>query len=204
MSFAVLSGPLPIVLPSDIPGSHAADDAAIARMIAAVQRTIDGPSGWLGRSLGVQTIEMTGWFSDCRIRLPFGPIIGDVIVTTEADDGVETNIVASLSTYRHKRDEVIVAAGATWVCSPVHRIQYRAGYDGTPISNGGTGNVPDEAKQAVILSVQHLMSIGSGNLFLRSEEVEGVGTFQYTVSEQAGEVIRRATDNLLHGLRLYA
>lgn len=203
MSFAVLSGPLPIVTPAEIPGDHAADDAAITRIISAVQRTIDGPSGWLGRSLGVQTIEMSGWFCEPRIRLPYGPIIGDVVVMTEDDDGVDTIIPASSSTYRHKRDEVIPATGAAWVCSPIHRVRYNAGYDGLAIADGGTGNVPDEAKQAVILSVQHLLSIGSGNLFLRSEEVEGVGTFQYTVSEQAGEVIRRATENLLHGLRLY-
>ena len=204
MRIARLEGPAPIIAPADIPGDHAPDDATVTRMISAVQRTIDGPSGWLGRSLGVQVIEMSAWFCEPRIRLPYGPVIGDVVVTTEADDGVETTVPASLSTYRHKRDEVITAIGAAWVCLPVHRIRYKAGYDGVAIADGGTGKVPDEAKQAVILSVQHLLSIGSGNLFLRSEEVEGVGTFQYTVSEQAGEVIRKATENLLHGLRLYA
>ncbi len=84
------------------------------------------------------------------------------------------------------------------------RIVYDAGYSGTPIADGGTGQCSGERKAAVILGVQQLKAISAENLFLRSEEVEGIGTFQYTVSDQAGAIIQRASERLLEGLRVYS
>ena len=59
MTLTVVTPPEPIVSPDDIPGTHAADDAGIAALIAAVTEQIDAPHGWLGRSLGTQTLLLT-------------------------------------------------------------------------------------------------------------------------------------------------
>jgi hypothetical protein len=52
------------------------------------------------------------------------------------------------------------------------------------------------------MAVQHMKSLNADNLFLRSEEVEGIGTFQYTVSDAAGAIIRDTTRRLLAGLKV--
>ncbi|MCA0278453.1 MAG: hypothetical protein LCH86_20850 [Proteobacteria bacterium] len=202
MSVRVIVPPDAIVSPADIAGAHAADDAAVMRMINAATREIEGPSGWLGRSLGPQTLELSGWFCTRRIRLPFAPIMDIVSVVVEDCDGNKET--ADPSTYRLDGEEVVIAAGASWVTKPKHLIRYKAGYDGAAVADGGTGPIPDEAKQAIILMVQHMKSVGATeNLFLRSEEVEGVGVRQYTVSDQAEALVRRTVDNLLSGLRIY-
>lgn len=202
MTLRVIIPPQPIVTPGDIPGSHADDDQHIAGLIAAVTAEIDGPDGWVGRAFGPQTLEFSGWFNCTRIALPCRPIIDIVSVITEDMDGAPETV--DPSDYRRDGDELVIPPGADWVCQPVHRIRYEAGYNGVPVADGGTGDIPAQAKQAIILSVQHLMSLGAESLFLRSEDVEGVGQRTYTVSMQASSVIRRATDSLLSGLRVYS
>ncbi len=203
----VIIPPEPIVLPSDIAGIHGDDDAAVAAMIQAVTEEIDGPSGWVGRALGKQTLELMlkSWPS-CEFKLPYPPIITDVSVAYADEAGAEQFV---------DEDQYTVSDGRFWFASgwaaptlgehpfPV-RIRYEAGYDGEDVESGGTGPVPERARQAIILSVQSLKSLGAENLFLRSEEVEGVGTTQYTVSDQAGAVIKRASESLLSTLVVYA
>ncbi|QRY68192.1 hypothetical protein JVX98_28305 [Ensifer sp. PDNC004] len=213
MPTRVLSGPAPIATPADIAGKHTANDPAIIALIAAVQAEIDGPVGWLGRALGVQKLEFT------TDRFPgrdpgawdfslFPKVIPSTIaITFRNRDGVEQTI--DPSNFRLAEDRYIdfrrgFQFPATECAPDAVKIIYEAGYNGTPVANGGTGDVPANAKVAVVLGVQQMKAIGAENLFLRSEEVEGVGTFQYTVSEQAGEIIRKATDRLLSGLRVYA
>lgn len=207
MPVRVIIPPEPIVHPSDIAGAQGEDDAAVAAMIQAVTEEIDGPTGWVGRAFGKQTLElMLKCWPSSKIRLPYPPIITGVSVGYVDEAGVEQFVDEA---------DYSVSAGHFWLRSdwrapalgedpfPV-RIQYEAGYNGEDIASGGTGPVPERARQAIILSVQNLNSLGSENLFLRSEEVEGVGTFQYTVSDQAGAVINRAVESLLSGLRVYA
>lgn len=200
MRVKVTAGPDPIVTPADIPGPHASNDAAVTRMITAAQRTFDGPKGWLHRAIGKQTIAMSldGW-SHCRdyIRLPYPPLLEVVSVKYfDAEDTeqtlVDTSYVKTSLGIWFKPP--FTQPGLSAMPDPV-TITYEAGYE--------PDDVPPEAKEAVILMVQHLKAIGVENLFLRSEEVEGIGTFQYTVSDQAGEVIRKASENLLQGLRVY-
>src|SRR5690606_28165025 len=131
MTVRVIVPPEPIVTPGDIPGSHAGNDAAVTRAIAAATRTIDGPSGWLGRALGPQTLELSGWFGCERVRLPFPPIIDIVSVVTEDRDGNAETVDPSM--YRRDGDCLVVKPGASWVTRPVHRIRYEAGYDGEEV-----------------------------------------------------------------------
>ncbi|MHA6690593.1 hypothetical protein [Devosia sp. A449] len=198
MTVRVISGPAPIVSPADVPGGHAADDAKITALIAAVQAGIDGPTGWLGRALGEQTLELTRAGFHRSIRLPYLPVIEVVSVKYRDAAGAEQTVDAS--DYRRAANTVGFAPSfafpATQCADDAVTVQYKAGYDAAA--------VPASAKQAVIIGVQHLRSMTSDqNLFLRSEEVEGVGTFTYTVSEAAGLVVKSAIEMLLQPLRVY-
>lgn len=202
MNLRVVIPPAPIVVPADITGSHAADDAKVAATIAAVTEELDGPTGWLGRAIGVQTIEASGQFCVERTPLPCRPIIEIKSVVTEDRDG--HSAAADPATWRQDGDELVIHRGANWTRRYRHIVRYEAGYDGQAIEDGGTGPVPARIKQAIIVMVQDLIATKAENLFLRSEEVDGVGSRQYTVSDQAGTIIRRTADRLLAGLRVYA
>lgn len=198
MTVRVISGPAPIVTPADVPGSHAADDAQITAYIAAVQAGIDGPTGWLGRSLGEQVLEITR-AGFCRgIPLPYAPVLSMESVKYRDPNGVEHTVTDT--NYRATVDTLIFGAGYAFPateCAPdAVTISYKAGY--------AASDVPASAKQAVIIGVQHLKALASDqSLFLRSEDVEGIGSFTYTVSEAAGLVIKEATESLLRSLRTY-
>lgn len=194
----VVQAPDPIVSPADLVGG--ADVAAAERAIAAATRTLDGPDGKLGRCLGPQTLELTldGW---CWNRiLPCGPVIEIVSVKYFDADDVEQTIDASEYTRHDDRIWFGKAFGRPCLGQPsIVKIRYRAGYDGET-----TGDVPPEAIQAVILMAQHSLSTGAENLFVASEEVEGVGSTRYVVSDQADGLVRRAVDSLVSGLKVYA
>lgn len=200
----VVTPPEPIVAPEDIAGVTAGD-TGVAGLIAAVTEEIDGPSGWLGRSLGPQTIEWTDWIGCCRALLPCGPIIKIESVTAVDRDGVETTV--DPSTYRLDGNCIVIADGASWVACEKHRIRYKAGYNGTTGAGAGevqTGAIPERARQAIILSVQHLRSLQVESLYLKVDEVDGVGRKEFTLSEQASNIVERTCEWLLSTLRVYS
>lgn len=205
MPVRVITPPAPIVTPADIAGAHAADDAGVAALIQAVTEEIDGPDGWLGRSLGTQTLELVEWIGCRRFRLPCGPVIGIESVITVDCDGNQATV--DPSTWRQDGDDIVIADGASWVTRYRHRIRYKAGYNGTSGAGVGevqTGAVPERARQAIILSVQHLKSLGTENLYLKTDEVDGIGRKEWTLSEVASKVVDRACDRLLSTLRVYS
>lgn len=205
MGVRVIIPPEPIVSPADIAGSHAEDDAGVARIIMAAQRTIDGPDGWLGRAIGPQTLELSSDGS-CDLRLPYPPLIEVEGVNYYDEDDADRAL--DDGDYRFIDGRVRYRSNFTFPAingaPDAIRVRYRAGYDGEDVDSGGTGAVPDEVKQAVITMAQHMLSTGSENLFLRSEEVEGIGSRQFVVSEQADALVARTVRNLLQGLKVYA
>ncbi|MBX4944634.1 hypothetical protein [Rhizobium binae] len=201
MATRIISGPEPIITPADIAGDHAPDDAGIARMIAAVQASIAAPSGWLGRALGKVTLELWLTNFDCRDWISlYAPVVAADAISVKYLDLDEVEQTVDPGMYWLAGNDLGFRYAFQFpqvACRPdAIRIRYSAGYEADA--------VPVEAKQATIMSVQHMAAISAENLFLRSEEVEGVGSFQYTVSDQAGEIIRKASENLLQGLRVYA
>jgi len=200
MFIRVIVPPAPILTPADIPGSHAPDDASVARVIAAATRMIDGPAGWLGRAIGVQTIEVAGNFSGCRFRLPCPPLID--IVSVIGEDHVGNDAIIDPSLYRMSGEDVVAWGIGAWLRSPLHRIRYRAGYNGTAVSGGGTGDVPEEAKFAVMLMVQDLLRHDPSSPGLRSETVEGVGVRSYFDGASVSAHVRTAAESLLSGLKV--
>lgn len=204
MHVRVIVPPEPIVEPSDVAGSHSGDDADVARIIMAAQRMIDGPNGWLGRAIGEQTLELTAP-KGCELRLLFPPLIE--IESVSYLDTLDAEQVVDDTAYRAINGRVWFRSGfafpATSDAPDAVRVRYRAGYDGIEVENGGTGDIPAEAKQAVIILTQHMISTSTVNLFLREEQVDGIGTRQFTVSDQAGNLVERAVGSLLQGLRVY-
>lgn len=115
------------------------DDALITGMVAAVTNHIDGPQGWLGRSLGVQTLELRlDHFSypacRCDIRLPYAPVIEVLSVKYIGSAGGEQTV--DPAAYELLGDEIALAFGQTWPTTRVQReairIRYRAGYEELP------------------------------------------------------------------------
>jgi hypothetical protein len=204
MRVRVVVPPEPIVLPADIFGSHAADDAGVAAMIAAVTEEIDGPGGWLGRSLGPQTLELV---KDCwggrSIRLPCGPVIAiDSLVYLDVD-GIEQTVDGSSWSrtgdllWLRPTFSAPTLSSEPW---PI-RIRYQAGYDGRDIDSGGTGPVPERARQAIILSVQDMLRLGTAAPALRSETVEGIGSQTYLDADRVSAIVQKRCDALLWNLR---
>jgi len=205
MSLRVIIPPAPIVTPAEILGDHGPDDAAVIRMIAAATRTIDGPNGWLKRCLGPQTLELSldRWCGPNN-GLPCGPVI-KIDGVRYLDRRGDEHIV-DVAHYKRFRNAIYFMpefdrpAVGNWPGAV--SIRYEAGYNGS--GEGNTGEIPPEAIQAVILMTQHLKATAAENLFVASEEVEGIGSQRFVVSDQATALIKTAVDNLLSGLRNYS
>ncbi|WP_411033836.1 head-tail connector protein [Shinella sp. BYT-45] len=102
------------------------EDGLIESYVASATQWLDGPAGWLGRSIGVQLLEARGWLSCERLRLEFPPVLEIEDITIEGPGGVREAV--DPSTYRLDGDILVVASGAAWVTQPDHRIRYWAGY----------------------------------------------------------------------------
>ena len=180
MGVIVIVPPVAIASPSDVPGGHSSNDPLVKLLIDAAQGHIDGPTGWLGRSLGVQTLE---WSGDCwPSLLPYGPILDvESIQYTRVDGSVLTLPPSALET-----PEALPSASLI-------RIRYRAGYD----------DPPAQAKAAVVLMTMGLMATSEANGGLRSFEVQGAFTRQFNSPELMARVRSQAVENLLQPLRVY-
>lgn len=194
-----LSGPAPIAAPGDVPGDHADNDPVIAAIIAAVQTSIDGPTGWLGRAFGKQRLSHS-LDTFCRsFRLPYEPVISVVSVVYRADDGQE--ITVNETEYRVvDGNRFIFGTGFDFPRAErgpgAVTVVYEAGYE--------ADMVPPSARQAVIIGVQHLKALTEQSVFVRSEEVDGIGTETFAVSEAGANVVKAATEALLMPLRVYS
>jgi len=110
----------------------------VESLIAAATGHIDGPDGWLGRSVGVQALEarMSG-FGVGPIRLPFEPILN--VVSVHYLDGTGTPVLVDASTYELFGSDLGTAWGKSWPTPGAYRgqaetvrIQYRVGYEEAP------------------------------------------------------------------------
>ncbi len=150
MHVVVITPPEPIVSFEEIE-RHLADVPPEDReyvegLVAAATAWIDGPTGWLGRVLGEQTLEATGVIHCDPVRLAFGPVIEiDSIKFTDAAGNEQTIDPASYS--RHG-DCLAAKAGFAWPAEPV-RIRYRAGY---PVIDGKS-TAPAPVKVAIMMLV---------------------------------------------------
>lgn len=185
MRVVVIVPPAPIATPADIPGGNTGD-ALLLLMISAAQAEIDGPTGWLGRALGPQTLELTADEWPCE--LPYPPFLELVSASV---DGVPVAGVTVSSAGRLRLPDGAPAGEVV--------LRWRAGYDGTK-----TPMVPANAKAAVILSTNMLRSLNRDDVFVEQEQVNGVGSTTWTVSKDVSEAIERTIGNLLAPLRVWS
>lgn len=141
MTVAVITPPT-AVLPLDIAKRHLRvepdnldDDLLIQAYAAAAQSHIDGPGGWLGRAIGVQTLEASfDRFSCDFIRLPCPPITE--IVSVKYDDTDEAEQTLAPSAYQLDPEGVLRIGADPWPSAYRRRgsvrVRYEAGYAITP------------------------------------------------------------------------
>lgn len=131
------------------------EDSLIGIYVAAATSHIDGPSGSLGRCVGVQTLEVELPLCRQSIRLPYPPIIDIDTVTSVDGDGSETLLDAS--DYVLADGRLRPPLGKTWPNSGSRggllRVRYRAGY-------GLTSDPPVQALPPSIRSAILLMTAG--------------------------------------------
>lgn len=132
-------------------GGNQAEKVLVEGMIAAATATIDGPEGWLGRSLGAQTLEARfNAFHGSEVRLPFGPVLN--LVGVEYLDANDEPVQADTDDFE-LLGATLVAAGDAWAwqgCSTRReaiRVQYVAGYE---------DNIPPAARAALLLMIGDL------------------------------------------------
>jgi uncharacterized phiE125 gp8 family phage protein len=151
--------------------NHSDDDAKIELYIAAATAHIDGPDGWLGRSLVGRTYDLflDAWPED-GIRLTHPPIIEveGVFYTRDADgDGVGAEEEFSSGSYVVDTRSIhgwVVPADAGWATDILDttnavRVRYRAGYIDTSDSPS-SGEVPANIKAGILVLVEMMYDQG--------------------------------------------
>ena len=193
MGLVVITAPAPLMTAvqaqAGMPALADLDSGVLDDLIAAAAEEIGGPTGWLGRSLGVQTLELRLPAFPCgRIALPLVPIVEMVSVTYTAGG---SDVVMPGTDYELRTD--CVASKNGWPSGCNVRIQYTAGYN----------PVPAIIKTAVKLRVGEIAMQFGRDATLKKEVVEGVGSFEYDVSADAKRsATSRAVEALLGGLRV--
>jgi len=131
----------------------------VERLVKAATQHIDGPDGWLGRALGLQTLEarLCG-FGGGLIRLPYPPVVD--IVSVHYLDGAGLPVLVDPDAYELFGAELGNAWGKSWPTPGAYRghaetvrIQYRAGYAVDAEADPVVPNVPEPIKQAILLMV---------------------------------------------------
>ena len=121
------------------------EDALITALIAAACAHIDGPEGWLGRSIGQQTLELRRCGFPTWFDLPYPLVNAVTSVVYDDADGVEQALDAG--SYRVYGGVIARAPSFSWPATENAqesvRVVYEAGYE----------EVPAPIKQAVLLMV---------------------------------------------------
>lgn len=210
MRINVVQPPQPVVDPDDIPAGHGMTDEAMAGIIAAAQAMIDGPSGWVGRAFGIQTLELVANRFSCRsdgvLHLPYWPVLEVEAVDYLDTDGVTVTVPAT--DYRLSMQGGIVrVGGSSWPSTlsveDAVRIRYRAGY-ASRRNDEWVGDPPAPVKAAVMLMTQGLLAGFAAEGGLRSYEVQGAFTEQYNSPELVARTRTTTVDALLQPFRVYS
>lgn len=183
-------------------------DNKIDAVVAAVVGSLDaGSGGWLGRALRPQTWDLRlDGFPSGEIEIPYPPLSSIVSFKYDDINGTEQTLAAGVG-YRILRQNTLGKA----VLAPIYnetwpsyrsdhecvRIRFNAGYDTYE------QEMPAPIRQAILLLVGELWSLGERNLFTSSEDIPGIRSVSYTVSENAGRILRSAAENLLSTYRVW-
>lgn len=199
-------------------------DELIQLMIdAAVAQLDPSKGGWLGRALRPQTWEVRcdgfhGYYSDCgyernfrmvyAIELPYPPLLTVDSVKYDDGNGVEQTLTEGTG-FRviglgvNGKSYVAPVYNGSWPTSVRYdvesvRVRFTSGYELATVET-----MPAAIRQAVLLMVKHLYGLGERNLFVSAETVDGVGSRNFVVSENAAIVMKNATESLLGPYRVW-
>lgn len=131
----------------------------VERLVKAATEHLDGPDGWLNRSLGLQTLEARMCGFGCGvIRLPFAPIVD--IVSVHYLDSLGQPQLVDPDTFELFGGDLGNAWGKSWPTPGAYRgnaetvrIRYRAGYVVDPAADPLVPAVPEPIRQAILLMV---------------------------------------------------
>lgn len=114
---------------------HNEDDALIFGMAEAATAHIDGPDGWLGRSLGEQVLDayLEAPTFDRVLCLPYPPVVSVTSIEARRDDGWQ---LVAADQYDVRGAEVWRMRSGhwpPWIDDPeAVRVRYKAGYATLP------------------------------------------------------------------------
>ena len=121
-------------------------DEYIYGLIDAAQANLEGPGGWLGRCISMQTLEATFDSFDC-LRLPYPPVVNVESITYYNGNDVST--VLPVESYGVYGNRVSPRYGKMWPATywrdDAVTVRYTAGYE----------VVPPQIRQAILLLVGH-------------------------------------------------
>ena len=189
MRVVVVVPPVPVVTPQEAAEHLKVDDLAeegaiIKAMVEAATAHIDGPFGWLGRAIGVQTLEaaMPTWCVAENFSLPYPPLIDIVSITYR--DAQRQTVTVDPAAYEVIDGLVEAIGNPAWApARPAKnglRVRYRAGHE----------KVPAAIRAAILLMV--------GDLY-RNRSTVSHGREQPTAVPMSTTV-----ENLLAPFRVYA
>lgn len=139
MSLVVVTPPAALLSTADARAHLRIDgddeDPYLAGLVAAAQGTIDGPMGWLGRSLGVQTLELRApgfdGFTGGGLVLPCGPVI-DIVAVSYVTVGGTVAVLDPAGYALDDDDGLVQTPSGLWPSVQLRpdavRVRYRAGY----------------------------------------------------------------------------
>jgi uncharacterized phiE125 gp8 family phage protein len=177
-----------------------ADDVQIDALIAVATAHLDGRAGVLNRALCTQDWQVFSGQCAGGFVIQFGPL--QAVTEVAAMVGGVYQALAS-SAWRAQRtlNGVIVtpAPNAAWPAADDHpeayRIEVKVGY-------GVPADVPAPIRQAAILMIGDMWGKRCDNASLRMEQVDGVGTRQYSAPDLVSNAILTTVDRLITPYRM--
>lgn len=138
----------------------AEDEEYVKALVLAATTWIDGPTGWLGRALGVQTLELetTDLYcgDDSSFPLPFCPVLDVVSIRWRDSSGAMQTIAAEQ--YEADLCGVVSLSGSwpffTGQASRLY-IRYKVGCGRKTDAGDLVTDVPEPIRHAILLLVGH-------------------------------------------------
>lgn len=204
MRLVVITPPDPIVSVPEIQQrlSITTSGDVLEPLVAAACAQIEPPLGWTGRAFGRQTLEMRAdgfsWRQWSRGVTLAGPVVSLTSVKYLDNLGAEQTL--DPANYELQGDRVVLTTDTSSLCvyvshEPV-RVRFVAGY-------GVDDPQLEPAKHAVAMMVRHSVALGTEDLFIRSETVDGVGSQSRSVTDAALGLMSKASESLLQPYRIY-
>jgi len=186
MSVVVVTPPEAALVDLDLTKAHLRvdhdeDDALITSYIEAACGHLNGPGGWLNRSISPQTLELRRDGFWCPLRLPYGPVTA--IVSVVYVDGSGTEQTLDDAGYVLNDEALSLAYGASWPSVRGDRNGVRIRYE------AGDATLHPSVRSAILLMVGDLYSN-------RESSVQGLTS--------AGIAMSTTVENLLAPFRIWS